>query len=338
MRCFGSKWRTSFVWVSALVVAKIVVPSPAVAVGVIFSATPQAYAVTFLYEDWTRLPSNAFGFFDQTERLNAPTSIRSVQSIGIDSVGNACTDPCTGLTADAMARFDGGGMKLQSYAHTYANFDDAYTTGTPPNLNYHPAYASGNILRAESSAAVYDRLTVTQTVQIYIQGYLTGRSTYSSGSPLTETLAAELPGVDFGHGTVQGQLQFYLFPAGQQIGQVYAMSFPAFFNEVVSFNQNPIVTRTLTPGEYIVWAELRATTRIGSASGTTLAAQDMTADFDRSAYVYLLSSNPSAITSQSGLLTFVPEPSAGLLGATATLCLAGLSRRRSRVRPAAPRR
>lgn len=304
-------------------------PSAASAVGVIFGSTPRAYAVSYLYEDWSDGQSADFGFFDQTERLDDPTTASAFQQRGSDLNAGGCAPPCVGHTAGAEAGFLNGGITLRSYAHGFANFDLYYVLGDPPDQEYLPGYASGNIVRSESSAAVFDRLIVTQPVQIHLQGHLSGRSvTLAASDSLIH--ADDLGNVDFGSGMSSGQLLVTVdpMPVGSPSNQLIAGIYPAFLGQDIRYDQPLATTFVLNPGTYTFTAELRATTRIGNVLRPDLAVQYRLADFGDTVTLELIADDPAAISSESGSIDFLPEPSFAALSAAGLSGLSALARRR----------
>lgn len=308
--------------------------APAGAVVVSFGTPPEVYAATFLYEEWEALDlSGLTGFLDHTEQIEGADAATSSQTAGIDAVPNpSCLPPCTGLTAGATASYAGGGVALSAFAHAYANFDLVLRSGVEPDYVYSPGYASGNMLRAEANAAIYDRLTITSPVQLDLVGHLGGENAYASASDSAQ-YAAELGSVSFGTGKADVALTVTLVPTPIQFDSydLTTVNRNATSQSTAPVDQGLAGSATiLSPGDYLLKAQLRSEVRIGSVNNPTLAVQDMRSDFAQTATFHLIADDPSAVSSASGLLSFAPEPSSGALDAGAAAGLAWTARRRRR--------
>lgn len=315
-----------------LFLAAIAAPLDAGAVVVFNGTAPHVYAVTYLYEDWTQQLAfgGLSGFLDNTEQLEGTDSISSAQYEGIDSIPNpSCSMPCSGMTAEAGARFVDGAIELSANSHTYGNFDDVIVVGDPPDQTYEPAYQDGNILRAETNAAVFERLTITAPVQIDMLGHLTGDMLATSASD-SELLA--IPNTYFGTGTTSAALVVSLrsTPIEHTVVTLTSINESAFFEGPNLVDQEVTgTTPILSAGDYILRVDLRTTTRVGTVNGPNLAVQDMRSDYGDTASLRFVASDPSAVTSASGLMTFTaPEPGLDLLEEFAIAGLAITLRRR----------
>jgi hypothetical protein len=292
--------------------------------------TPHVYAVSYLNEEWAEAPGagGLFGYFDNTDQMEGTDAAASFQQEGIDANPfGSCTPPCSGMTAEAEARYVGGGVVLSGLSHTYANFDRYLTIGEPGNLFYLSAYNSGNIVRAESNATVLDRLTITQPVQLDLQGHVSGNigMTISSAAEILD-----ITGADFGSGKADANLNISLVstPIASTVLYPVSLSLNGFDPSTPQDQDFAATTQTLLPGDYLLKAEFRTATRIGTVSRPNLAVQDMHSDFGPTVTFRIVSDVPSAVTSASGLLTFAPEPSAETLAAVAASGLALLAHRR----------
>lgn len=304
--------------------------SPAAsAVGVTNPTVPHVYAVSYVNEEWVQHPGagGLTGFFDNTEQLVGADTITSSQKAGTDALPNpSCTPPCTAMTAEATASYVDGGVALSGFAHTYGNFDAVVTIGDPPSESYVAAYQSGNIVRAESNATVFDLLTITQPVQLDLQGHVSGNigMTISSDSE-----AFAITGVDFGSGKADANLNVTLVPTPINFNTYNLVSLLLTgFDPSTPLEQDFSATEAIAPGDYLLEAELRTTTRIGTVSRSNLAVQDMHSDFGHTVTFRLVADIPEAVSSASGLLTFAPEASADVLGVAAASALALMARRR----------
>lgn len=315
----------------ALVAAGCSLLSPfgARAVDVVNPTPPHVYAATRVSEEWNEVPLFGTGevFFDNTEQLEGSDAITSLQKRGTDAVpGSGCSDQCVGITAEATASHTDGGISLRARSHAYANFDDAFQNGD----TWFSVYAH-DIVRAETSAVVSDRLTITQPVQISIEGHIAGDLAYASASD-SELLGIE--NVLFGDGKSHATLMVRLVSTpGSTNYTLDVGNWSAFLHETASVDEDLSGTTPILPaGDYILTAVLQTEARIGNVSLPNLAVQNMTSDFGDTTTVRLIADVPSAVTSASGLLTFTaPEPDAMALGAAAVLAL-GATRRRRRAR------
>ena len=321
--------RTSCVASLFLIVA-IAGPHAARAVQVTSGTTPHVYAVSYLNEEWAEAPQlgGNSGYFDNTEQLEGTDAATSFQQVGIDAnPGGNCTPPCSGMTAEATARIVDGAVALSGLSHTYANFDRYVTIGEPGNLFYLSGYASGNIVRAESNATVLDRLTITEPVQLDLQGHVSGNIgiTISSDSEILG-----ITGADFGSGTADANLNISLVSTPIQSTVLYpvSLSLKGFDPSTPQDQDFAATTQTLLPGDYLLKAEFRTATRIGNVIRPNLAVQDMHSDFGQTVTFRIVADVPGAVTSASGLLTFAPEPSTETLTVVAASGLALLARRR----------
>lgn len=283
------------------------------------------HAVTHLREEWTAEPSLATASFEHTEQLSDASSISSVQTRGIDALPNpSCAPPCVGLTAEATSAYEAGGLTFTGFSHAYADFDATYTIEMPPTRL--AGFSDGNIVIAESNAAVLDVLTITSPVQLQLQGSVAGEDFFmtASDSALYEN---ELPDAYFGVGDARASLivnltsgpPIYYYQDLQVVSVNATIGQPHVVHDVPLDGSATVVT----PGDYLLKAQLRTYTRIGTVNGPTLSVQDMTSDFSHTASFRLVADDPSAVTSASGQLTFtVPEPSHATLEAVAALLLA----------------
>jgi hypothetical protein len=190
-------------------------------------------------------------------------------------------------------------VTLSSASHAYANFDLVLVSGTEPDTSYAPGYASGNLLRAESNAAVYDRLTVTSPVQIDLVGHIGGENAYARASD-SELYADELGSVSFGTGQAAAALIVTLssVPPSSNFDLVVPnVNAPA--GAAVPVDQALAGSAMLWAGEWEIKAQLRAEVRIGSVNHPTLAVQDWRSDFANTATFHLIADDPSAVTSRS---------------------------------------
>jgi hypothetical protein len=291
---------------------------------------PHVYAVSYINEEWTQAPANGglSGFFDNKEQLEGTDAITSSQKAGTDAIPNpSCAPPCTAMTAKATASYVGGAVVLSASSHTSGNFDAVVTVGEPPDQSYLPGYNSGNIVRAESNATVYDLLTVTAPVQLDLQGHVSGDVgvTISSDS---EVFA--IPNVDYGSGRADANVNITLVPTPIVFATYNLVGlFLQGFDPSTPFDQDfSATTPLLAVGDYLLKAEFRTTTRIGNVNNPNLAVQDMHSDFGNTATFRLVADVPEAVTSASGLLTFAPEASADALAVVAASALALIARRR----------
>jgi hypothetical protein len=321
--------RTSCVASLFLIVA-IAGPHAARAVVLTGGTTPHVYAVSYVNEEWAEAPGagGLFGYFDTIEQLEGTDAATSFQQVGFDANPfGFCTPPCTGMTAEAEARYVDGGVVLSGVSHTYANFDRFLTIGEPGNLFYLSAYNSGNIVRAESNATVLDRLTITEPVQLDLQGHVSGNIgiTISSSAEILN-----ITGADFGSGTADANLNISLVSTPIQSTVLYpvSLSLRGFDPSTPQDQDFATTTQTLLPGDYLLKVEFRTATRIGNVSRPNLAVQDMHSDFGQTVTLGIVADVPSAVTSASGLFTFAPEPSAETLAVVAASGLALLARRR----------
>jgi len=306
-------------------------PHAARAVQVTSGTTPHVYAVSYVNEDWLQAPGagGLSGFFDNTEQLEGTSAATSSQKHGLDDGGifTGCTPPCIGMTAEATARYVDGAVHLSGLSHTYANFDTFVTFGEPGNLSYLSGYASGNIVRAESNATVLDRLTITEPVQLDLQGHVSGNIgiTVSSDSEMLN-----ITGADFGSGKADANLNISLVstPIAGTVLIPVSLFLQGFDPSTPQDQDFAATTQTLLPGDYLLKAEFRTATRIGTVNRPNLAVQDMHSDFGQTVTFRILADIPGAVTSASGLLTFAPEPSAETLAVVAASGLALLARRR----------
>ena len=312
----------------------LLVGSRAGAVVVFNGTAPHVYAVTYVNEDWTQRPEfmGLSGFFDNTEQLEGSDSIASSQVAGIDAVPNpSCSPPCTGQTAEASASYVDGAIELSASSHAYGNFDDIVVLGDPPDQTYLGAYYDGNFVRAETDAAVFDRLTLTAPVQLDLQGHIAG-DMFNSIASDSQIYQAEIPDAYFGSGTVSGALIISLrsTPIEHTVVNLVTLNKTSFSDVPTVVDEDVIAsTPVLTAGDYILRADLRTITRMGTVNGPNLAVQDMRADFGHTASLRFIASDPSAVTAASGLLTFTaPEAGAEEIGATALIALGAAARRR----------
>ena len=321
-----------------LVVAVFAAPSLARAVEVLYGPPPQAYAVTFLNEEWLQngAVGNAEGYIEETEQLSGTETIASFQQAGIDALGpgGGCTPPCTGMTAEATATYGDGAVTLSASSHSYADFDAVDFIELVPETLVQPGYHSGNIVRAEATAAVIDLLTVTKPVQLTLQGRFAGENSFASASD-AEQYADQLSSADFGNGRCTADVVASLTPT-PIVFTVYDLGHPmagAYSDESHVFTDEAFgSTAMLGPGDYVLKLQLRTYTRIGSVSAPNLAVMDLRSDFFPAATFRLVADDPSAVSSASGLLTFAPEPDAALLGDVALAGLGWLAIRRNRRR------
>jgi hypothetical protein len=278
---------------AALTFAALAGPAPAGAVNIAFGTSPELYAATLLHEEWTAEPSLATDYFDHAEQLTDASSISSVQKRGIDAIANpSCTPPCVGLTAEATSAYEAGGITFSALSHAYANFDATYTIDMPPTRL--PGYSDGNIVRAESAAAALDVLTITSPVALQLQGSVVGESRFVS-SNTSEQYANELPGTYFEVGDVHTALVVNL-SAGPPIyyyQDIQVVNVNASLAQIVSHDEPLDGSATvLTPGEYVLKAQLRTYARVGTVNGPTLSAQNMTSDFSHTASFRLVADDP----------------------------------------------
>lgn len=326
---------THRVWMSrraaCVFLAAALGPHAASAVGVTSPVTPHVYAVSYVNEEWTQAPQNGglSGYLDDTEQLEGTDAVTSSRQAGIDAIPNpSCSPPCTGMTAEAEARYVDGAVVLSATSHTYGNFDAVVTLGEPPDLSYLPGYTSGNIVRAESNAAVYDRLTVTQPVQLDLRGHYSGDIGMTIGS---DSEVYGIPNVDYGSGRADASVTITLVPTpiNYHTYNLVGLNLQGFDPSTPQDGEMS-ATEMLQPGDYLLTAQLRITTRIGNVVRSNLAVQDMHADLGNTAEFRFVADIPEAVTSASGLFTFAaPEPSAEALETTALLALALVSSRRA---------
>ena len=320
-----------------VVLASLTGPHAAHAVGVTNPTAPHVYAVTYVSEEWTQAPGNGglSGYLDNVEELVGTDAISSSQKAGTDSIPNpSCSGPCTAMTAEAAVRFVDGAVELTGYSHTYGNFDDVVVLGDPGSEFYTPGYESGDIVRAESNATMYDRLTITAPVQLDLQGHVSGNIGMTIAS---DSEVFGISGVDYGSGKADANVVISLISTPIQSTTLYPVSLILQgFDPSVPIDQDfAATTPTLSPGDYLLRAELRTATRIGNVVRPNLAVQDMHADFGHTATFRLVADVPEAVTSASGLLTFTaPEPEGATIGAAAMLALGIAARRRKEVRAA----
>ena len=317
------RWIPGIVSSILVAFATLVSTSPARAVEVAFTGQPGAFVATRASEQWVGVASGLVGALENTEQLNDPASVTSLQKAGVDAVPNpSCISPCTGVTTEATASFDAGGLRLSAYSHSYGNFDQVITSAMPPV--HQPAYQDGNIVRAEAAAGVFDILTVTRPVTIDVQGHIAGECQFTSAS-MSYLYVDDLGPIFFGVGRVDALLRVTLSSDSLFFRQdLVTTQFAAGFGTTVPVDEDfGATSQVLAPGEYKLSADLRTNARIGLVSNVNLAEQDMRSDFGHTMAFRLVADDPSAVTSASGRLTFTaaPEPSVGALEAVAALAL-----------------
>jgi hypothetical protein len=174
---------------------------------------------------------------------------------------------------------------------------------------------------------VLDRLTITQPVQLDLQGHVSGNIgvTISSAAEILD-----ITGADFGSGIANANLNIKLVstPIESTVLIPVSLSLQSFDPSTPYDQDFAATTQTLMPGDYLLKAEFRTATRIGNVSRPNLAVQSMHSDFGQTVTFRIVADVPSAVTSASGLLTFAPEPSAETLAVVAASGLALLARRR----------